>query len=300
MKNMKPEIFKHFRVIKAYESPYPRASEFPKGSHVKVVKEYQDDPQWPNWFWCVGPDNTAAWVPGQFLQLDGKKGILIRDYNAIELSVQVEEKLQVYEVINGFGWAQNSEGNYGWVPMKHLVQDTEKKPMSVEFQIESERLQFRQLTSLDASDLGAFFSDDESMRYIQFKRDRDGVHEWLKLVQESYCVQGYGPWALVHKSSKQFLGYCGLYKQEDVDGRDEVELLYGILRQYWGEGYASEAAHAVLVYAKNDLGLNRCISLIAPENVASIKVAGKVGMCLEKKVGRWSSTYGMFAIDLIG
>jgi hypothetical protein len=113
-----------FRVIKAYESPYPQARVFPKGSRVEVIKAYQEDPQWPNWFWCVGEDSTEAWVPGQFLQIDGKIGILKRDYNAIELSVQPGEELQIHEVINGFGWAEKQDGAKGWVPMKHLVPES--------------------------------------------------------------------------------------------------------------------------------------------------------------------------------
>ncbi len=111
--------------VKPYQSPYPQALVFPKGSHVKIVKTYQEDPQWPNWFWCVGQDNTKAWVPDQFLQIDGKKGILQREYDAIELSVQVGEKLIVNEEVNGFGWAQNIDGKWGWVPMRNLVPDDE-------------------------------------------------------------------------------------------------------------------------------------------------------------------------------
>jgi len=111
----------YYRVVKSYESPYPQTRMFLKGSRVKVIREYQEDPQWPHWFWCVGQDSTEAWVPGQFLQVDGNYGILNRDYNAIELSVQVGEILRVLDVINGFGWAEKNDDALGWVPMKHLV-----------------------------------------------------------------------------------------------------------------------------------------------------------------------------------
>ncbi len=129
--------------------------------------------------------------------------------------------------------------------------------MCVQEQIETERLKFRQLTDLDASDLQDFFSDDEAMCYMPSKRDADGVHEWLSLAQESFRVHGYGPWALVQKSSGQFLGYCGLYLQKDVNGRDEVELLYGILRQHWNKGYASEAAIAVAKLTKRRFNIKK-------------------------------------------
>ena len=283
----------HYQVVIAYQSPYPQALVFPIGSHVKIVKEYQDDPQWPNWFWCVGQDETSAWVPGQFLKIDGKKGILIRNYNAVELSVRVGERLKIYEVINGFGWAENRSGDFGWVPMRHLSPG--QQTMCTEYQIKTDRIIFRQLTSLDTSDLLDFFSDDESMRYMPFKRDMDGVHEWLSLVKESFRLHGYGPWALVQKLSGQFLGYCGLYLQKDVNGRDEVELLYGILRQHWSKGYASEAAIAVANFAMSQLQIDRLVSLIEPENTHSIRIAEKVGMKLERQIFRWGKNYHLFS-----
>lgn len=162
--------------------------------------------------------------------------------------------------------------------------------------IETERLKFRLLSSLDASDLLIFFSDDKAMRYLPAQKDVDGVREWLSLVQESYRLFGYGPWALVRKSSGQFIGYCGLYQQEDVGGSDEVELLYGILRQHWHKGYASEAAIAVMNFAINQLKIKRLISLIEPENTASIRVAEKTGMKLERKISRWGRAYYLFSL----
>ncbi len=169
--------------------------------------------------------------------------------------------------------------------------------MNVPEQLETERLKFRELTMLDASNMLAFFSDDETMRYMPAKRDLDGVHEWLSLAQESYERHGYGPWALMHKFSKQFLGYCGLYLQMDVNGRDEVELLYGILRQHWGQGYATEAALAVLNTARSQFQIKRLISLIEPNNTASIRVAEKTGLTLGSSTSRWERTYHLFQWD---
>lgn len=167
--------------------------------------------------------------------------------------------------------------------------------MRVQDQIETKRLIFRDLTSLDASDLLTFFSDDEAMRHMPSKRDMTGIHEWLSLVQESYEMHGYGPWALVQKSSMQFLGYCGLYMQKDVNGRDEIELLYGILRQHWGQGYASEASIAIANLAKSKFNIKRLISLIEPENKSSVRVAEKLGMALERKISRWGKTYHLYS-----
>ncbi len=169
--------------------------------------------------------------------------------------------------------------------------------MDIRTRMETARLNFRLLAESDASDMLDFFSDDEAMRYMPAKRDMVGVKKWLSLVQESYRQQGYGPWALVQKSSGQVLGYCGLYLQKDVDGADEVELLYGILRQHWDMGYTTEAAIAVVDLALKQFQLKRLISLIEPENTSSIRVAEKIGMALERKVDRWGRTYYLFSLS---
>lgn len=108
------------RVIEGYKSPYPDPIVFHKGEKVKVGQEFNQDPDWKNWVWCTGNNHKKAWAPKQYIDIDGADGIFNRDYNARELSVQVGEKLVVYEIVNGFGMAENADGIRGWVPMKNL------------------------------------------------------------------------------------------------------------------------------------------------------------------------------------
>ena len=70
--------------------------------------------------------------------------------------------------------------------------------------------------------------------------------------------------------------------QKDVDEADEVEILYGFIRRYWGNGYATESAKKVYEWGK-DLKIDRFISIIDPGNIGSAKVAEKVGMTFEKE-----------------
>ena len=126
----------------------------------------------------------------------------------------------------------------------------------------------------------------------------DEIKEWISLVQKSYDHYGYGPWALIHKFSNQFLGYCGLCVQEDIDGNDEIEILYGLIRQNWGKGYATEAATRVYEYGKNRFGIKRFVSLIEPENIRSIKVAEKIGMEPRNNINRWGRKYCVYSIGI--
>jgi hypothetical protein len=114
---VKPE---HYVVIKDYKSPYPDPIVFQKGEKVEVCQEFKEDPDWKNWIWCEGKDDKKAWVPKQYLNVDGRNGIFNRDYDAMELSVQVGEILVVYEIVNGFGMSEKPDGTKGWVPIRNM------------------------------------------------------------------------------------------------------------------------------------------------------------------------------------
>ena len=68
------------------------------------------------------------------------------------------------------------------------------------------------------------------------------------------------------------------------DGQYDVEVAYNIAQEYWGQGLATEGALGIRDYAFDKLRLVRLICLIDPENIASQRVAEKMGMTLEKTV----------------
>ena len=77
-------------------------------------------------------------------------------------------------------------------------------------------------------------------------------------------------------------GYCGLVRRE-IDGAKEIEVGYTLARSAQGRGIATEAARACMNYAFHELGENRVISLIRPENLPSRRVAERNGMTVEKE-----------------
>ena len=112
-----------YRVIANYQSPYPAPIVFNKGESVIIGKEFTDDPDWKDWIWCEGEHDNQAWVPKQYLEIEENTGKFTTDYNAQELSVEVGETVKVYETINGFGMAEKSNGERGWVPLKNLQEE---------------------------------------------------------------------------------------------------------------------------------------------------------------------------------
>lgn len=84
-----------------------------------------------------------------------------------------------------------------------------------------------------------------------------------------------GRWAVHLKSTGEFIGWCGLKYVKDAD---ETDLGYRFFEQYWGKGYATESAKAVLDYGVHTLKLENIIARAAKANPASIKVIKKIGM----------------------
>jgi RimJ/RimL family protein N-acetyltransferase len=109
--------------------------------------------------------------------------------------------------------------------------------------------------------------------------DTDRVY---RRTMKMYEQHGYGFWAVILAGTDSFVGLCGLLDQE-VEGRYELEVGYHLLPEYQGRGLATEAARAVMEYAFHTLGKKRLISIILPDNAASIGVAKKNGLVPERK-----------------
>jgi RimJ/RimL family protein N-acetyltransferase len=150
---------------------------------------------------------------------------------------------------------------------------------------ETDRLLLRHFHIVDGEAMDRVFGDAEVMQYSSGVRDSAWVGDWLRRCLENYYQKwGFGLWAIVEKSSRQTIGFCGLSRFEDIGGLPETEIGYRLARPYWGRGLATEAARAVRDYAFEFLGMTRLISIIDARNAASIRVAEKIGMRFEKDV----------------
>ena len=92
-----------------------------------------------------------------------------------------------------------------------------------------------------------------------------------------------GLWATVHKETGKFIGRCGLLPWE-IDDKLEIEVAYLLDKKFWHQGLATETAIGILAYAFNNQNLSRIICLMDPDNIASQKVAKRIGMSLERQV----------------
>lgn len=152
------------------------------------------------------------------------------------------------------------------------------------FIAQTPRLLLRLLALDDGAALVRVFSDAEVMRFGDGPQSPEWTQAWLRRALVNYERRGYGPWAVVEKDSGGLIGYCGLFDYPDINGRPEIEIGYRLARAHWGHGYATEAVRAARDYAFGALGLTRLIALIDPANVASTRVAEKVGLRHESDV----------------
>lgn len=154
--------------------------------------------------------------------------------------------------------------------------------------LETPRLILRHQVISDLDDLWALYQNPNITKYIpDAPRSREEAQEELEWHMHGHPRHPeLGLWATIHKETGTFIGRCGLLPWT-IDGQYDVEVAYTLSQAYWGQGLATEVAQAILYYGFNALSLSRLICLIDPENIASQRVAEKMGMQWERTVDGW-------------
>ena len=150
--------------------------------------------------------------------------------------------------------------------------------------LETPRLTLRHQFIEDLDDLWALYCNPNITKYIpDAPRSRAEAQEELEWHMHGHPRRPeLGLWAAIHKETGKFIGRCGLLPW-NIDGQEEVEVAYTLAEAYQGQGLGTEAAQAILQYGFQKLNLSRFICLIDSENIASQKVAEKIGMTFEKE-----------------
>ena len=143
--------------------------------------------------------------------------------------------------------------------------------------LETARLTLGELEFDDIDFVAGMLADPEVMRFYSKPLTLDESVEWIEKQRARYAADGHGLWLATEAQTGRPVGQVGLLTQQ-VGEQKHPEIGYLIHRPYWRRGFASEAAAAVRDHAFSDLGSPYVISLIRPENVASIGVATKLGM----------------------
>ncbi len=145
------------------------------------------------------------------------------------------------------------------------------------FRVESSRLLVRAWRETDRPELERTTSDSEMMRYVSHGKSwtASDVDEFLQRQQRHLDNHGYCIGAMTHRDDDQVIGLAGL---QPLGSTGETELAWWVWKAYWGRGYATEAARAMVEHAFNTVGLSRLVAIVDPPNLASIRVMEKLGM----------------------
>ena len=162
--------------------------------------------------------------------------------------------------------------------------------------IETPRLHLRRMTPDDVPALLSVFGDLEVMRFYPAPFDEARMQRWVAWNQSHYATHGHGLWVVILRATGECIGDCGLVPQQVV-GVSEIEIGYHLRRDLWGQGLATEAALGCLNHGLTTFGYRRFVSLIHPQNTASLRVAEKVGMTLEREVEWKNKPTCVYAVE---
>lgn len=146
--------------------------------------------------------------------------------------------------------------------------------------LSTERLNIRPLEKTDSEAWSAFFKNNDGLKFFSFDLSLPAEqlgNDWIEKQFLRYQENRFGHLALTDKQTGNLIGQCGLLLQE-VDGKPEIEIGYHVLPEYWGNGFASEAARALKQFAWDNAVADTLISIIHVDNIRSQRVAKKNGM----------------------
>ncbi len=143
--------------------------------------------------------------------------------------------------------------------------------------LETDRLILRAPAAEDLEPWVEFAADAETMRFLGGAQARSVAWRGLCTVLGAWTIRGFGMFSVIEKSSGRWVGRLGPWQPEDWPG---TEVGWGLARESWGKGYATEGAVAAMDFAFDKLGWTEAIHTIEPGNVGSQAVAKRLGSTL--------------------
>lgn len=150
--------------------------------------------------------------------------------------------------------------------------------------LETARLRLRHLTLDDAVFILDLVNEPSWLRFIGDKRVRtieDARQYIINGPYASYAQHGFGLYLAELKSTREPIGICGLLKRDTLE---DVDIGFALRPRFWGNGYAIEAAAAVVDFGLGALRLKRIAAITKPDNASSINVLTKLGMRFDRMI----------------
>lgn len=150
--------------------------------------------------------------------------------------------------------------------------------------LETPRLRLRRLTLDDAAFIVALLNSPGWLAFICDRgvRTEEDARRYLAAGPLASYAQhgGLGLYHIARRADGCAVGMCGLLRRDILP---DVDVGFALLPEHAGHGYASEAASAVIALGRREFGLRRVAGITMRENVASIRVLEKLGLCFERE-----------------
>ena len=156
--------------------------------------------------------------------------------------------------------------------------------------LHTDRLTLRPFRDEDHAPYADFLADKNCTRYLGGTRDAEVAWRVLAAFCGHWYLRGYGPFAVEDKATEAFVGYCGPWFPH---GKPEQEIIWGTMPDAQRNGYAAEAARAARHWVYKTCGWPVAVSYIMPENIASRRVAEKLGAAIDGTI-----TYGEYTLEV--
>ena len=150
--------------------------------------------------------------------------------------------------------------------------------------IDTERLRLHPVTVDDAELMLSVWNDPAFIRNVVDRGIRTTDEARVAIAdgaERLFKRYGYGPCCMSLKSNGVQIGICGLFKRDNLEHPD---IGFAVLPDYCGQGYAGEAAAAIVDYARSEIHLETLTAIVSPENRPSIGLIEKLGMTFERMV----------------
>ena len=165
--------------------------------------------------------------------------------------------------------------------------------MKIPLRLETKRLIIRPCKPDDLPQMQCFFSSEESTRYLLMSPEEqtpEAVKQLLETIIASYRTsEPIFALAITLKNKDEYIGSCGLSKTPQGD----VEIYFALLPNHRGKGYAAEAMKKLFAYAFSELGLDRLVAGMHPDNLRSRRVADTLKMDYEDGVTKDANHEGL-------
>jgi RimJ/RimL family protein N-acetyltransferase len=142
--------------------------------------------------------------------------------------------------------------------------------MSVIIEPTTKRLQLRQWLERDRADFARMNADPEVMEYFPSLLSVDESNALAMRIELLIAERGWGMWAVAEKGSGRFIGFTGLHTPKaELPCAPCIEIGWRLAREFWGKGYATEAARAALDIAFGQLAFAEIVAFTSVNNSRS-------------------------------